>query len=227
MRPAPSAELFAAVRAAYGDDVVLEPVRHLGGSSSLNLLGRRGRRRCVLRVYRPYVSEARLDAVDRARRALAAHGVPSSELVPTRDGRLWFPFADRLVELETYVEHDAVMDSWERLHTGLPLLGRVHTALGEVDARAEGRTPLFANHIEPRDVRDGTDRGTRRMRSWSPTREELDLARAADELASLVAEAEEASPTVPRQLVHGDFWDDNVLFRGNRVVLVTDLDFKG
>ena len=30
-----------------------------------------------------------------------------------------------------------------------------------------------------------------------------------------------------RQLVHGDFWDDNGLFREGRIVLVTDLDFMG
>jgi Ser/Thr protein kinase RdoA (MazF antagonist) len=29
------------------------------------------------------------------------------------------------------------------------------------------------------------------------------------------------------QLVHGDFWDDNVLFAGDEVVLVTDFDFLG
>jgi homoserine kinase type II len=28
-------------------------------------------------------------------------------------------------------------------------------------------------------------------------------------------------------LVHGDYWDNNVLFRDGRVVLVTDLDFMG
>jgi Ser/Thr protein kinase RdoA (MazF antagonist) len=32
---------------------------------------------------------------------------------------------------------------------------------------------------------------------------------------------------LPRQLVHGDFWDNNVLFRGGRPVLLADFDFMG
>ena len=32
---------------------------------------------------------------------------------------------------------------------------------------------------------------------------------------------------MPTQLVHGDFWDNNVLFRDGRIVLVTDFDFMG
>ena len=43
-----------------------------------------------------------------------------------------------------------------------------------------------------------------------------------------VADAErDIVPALPRQLVHGDFWDNNVFFRDNRVVLVTDFDFMG
>ena len=34
-------------------------------------------------------------------------------------------------------------------------------------------------------------------------------------------------PGLPRQLVHGDFWDNNVLFADGQVALVTDLDFMG
>src|SRR5262249_9940899 len=32
---------------------------------------------------------------------------------------------------------------------------------------------------------------------------------------------------LPRQLVHGDFWDNNVFFRAGRVALVVDFDFMG
>jgi Ser/Thr protein kinase RdoA (MazF antagonist) len=32
---------------------------------------------------------------------------------------------------------------------------------------------------------------------------------------------------LPRQLVHGDFWDNNVLFRHGRPVLLADFDFMG
>lgn len=37
--------------------------------------------------------------------------------------------------------------------------------------------------------------------------------------------AERGIEPLPRQLVHGDFWDNNVLFRDGQIVLVVDLDF--
>jgi Ser/Thr protein kinase RdoA (MazF antagonist) len=50
----------------------------------------------------------------------------------------------------------------------------------------------------------------------------------AEELAELVTEAEtKAEAGLPRQLVHGDFWDNNVLFRHGRPVLLADFDFMG
>jgi Ser/Thr protein kinase RdoA (MazF antagonist) len=44
--------------------------------------------------------------------------------------------------------------------------------------------------------------------------------RRALELTGLVAR-------LPHQLVHGDFWDNNVGFLGGRPVLVADFDFMG
>lgn len=50
----------------------------------------------------------------------------------------------------------------------------------------------------------------------------------AEELAGLVAQAEGGLVArLPRQLVHGDFWDDNMLFRHGRPVLLCDFDFMG
>jgi Ser/Thr protein kinase RdoA (MazF antagonist) len=47
-------------------------------------------------------------------------------------------------------------------------------------------------------------------------------------LADLVSEAEGPLATGGAgQLVHGDFWDNNVYFRSEKLVAVTDLDFMG
>jgi Ser/Thr protein kinase RdoA (MazF antagonist) len=54
------------------------------------------------------------------------------------------------------------------------------------------------------------------------------VAAVAEELADLVTQAETETGLVsrlPRHLVQGDFWDDNVLFRGGRPVLLADFDF--
>jgi homoserine kinase type II len=227
LRAAASPELLDACRDAYGIDCPTAPV-DLGGSSSLNLLVGNGSSPCVLRVYRPYVSPDRLRSIQLARQALAAAGVPCAQPVPTRDGRHWTVFEGRLVEVERYVEHDAAMDSWERLEAGLPVLSQVHNVLQAFDVGVEGQRPLFANHVESGDVLAGTLRATHRLRAWQPSPSEWQLATAAEELAHRVSSAERRfTASLPRQLLHGDFWDNNVLFRAGRLVLVTDFDFMG
>jgi Ser/Thr protein kinase RdoA (MazF antagonist) len=222
-----SPELLEALCDGYGVDGA-QGVLDLGGSSSLNLLLRDERRRYVVRVYRPYVTEARVADLQTARRALAAGGVPCPEAVPTRDGRPWLVLDGRVVEAERYIDHDADMDSWERLDTALPTLGRIHTILRGVAVGPDGKRPLFANHIAPQDALDRTLRGTRRIRAWGPSAAEARLADAAEALAHLLAVAEvELALALPEQLVHGDFWDNNVCFRDGRLVLVTDFDFMG
>lgn len=226
-RARPSAELYQAISRSYGIDHLAESV-DLGGSSCLNLLVTDDRGRRVVRVYRPYVSAARLRDVRRVREALKAAGVPSADTLPTRDGRPWIVFDGRLVEVEEYVDHDARMNTWEHLMVGLPWLGRIHTAIQAIPSSPDGKRPLFANSIEPQQALGMTLQGTRRIRSWKPPTAYLRFADAAEELAYLVCAGECTSTAVlPRQLVHGDYWDNNVLLRDDRVVLITDYDFMG
>ncbi len=226
LRAASTAEVLAALREHYG--IAGSQYRDLGGSSSLNLLVADGPDRYVVRVYRPSVTPSRLADINLVRRQLARGGVPVPQAVPTREGGEWATIGGRRLEVERFVEHDAIMDSWGRLEAGLPLLGRIHTLLQAVQVSAEGRRPLFANHLEPAQARAATARGTARIRGWEPTPAEERLADMADELAELVSAGErDIVAALPRQLVHGDFWHNNVLFRHGRVVLVADLDFMG
>jgi Ser/Thr protein kinase RdoA (MazF antagonist) len=91
-----------------------------------------------------------------------------------------------------------------------------------------GRVPTFANHVEASEALDRTFVGTRRIRSWDASTIELQLASDAEMLAKLVWPREQTFvDALPRGLAHGDFWDDNVLFRNGEVVFVTDFDFMG
>ena len=227
LRARPSPALADLLREAYGIEDA-QGAADLGGSSNLNLLVRQGPKQCVARVYRPYVSEARLLDIQMVRRVLLAGGVPCSDVVETRQGEPWARLGDRLVEVEDYIERDAGMDSWERLQDGLPTLGRIHSLLRDVRVSEEGATPLFANHVEPLDALGWTQRATRRIRAWSPLAEEMRLAQDMEELAQALHQAERPLlPSLRRQLVHGDFWDNNVFFRAGRIALVADLDFMG
>src|SRR6185437_9743928 len=137
-------------------------------------------------VYRPYVTAGRLAAIHQVRRALYRGGVPCPQVVITRDGQAWASVGGRLLEVERFVDHDGKMDSWDRLERGLPLLGRIHALLHAVEVSTEGRTPMFANHVEPAQAQPATARGTARIRGWQPTPAEQRLASMADELAELV-----------------------------------------
>jgi hypothetical protein len=131
----------------------------------------------------------------------------------------WVSLQGRLVEVEADVDYDAVMDSWERLEAGMALLAHTHNLLRPLEVGEEGRRPRFANHLEPTDVAASVRRGTERIRSWEPTPAERRLAAVAEQLAELVIQAENGvASRLPRQLVHGDFWDNNVGFRHGRPV---------
>lgn len=226
-RAVPSVNLINMVTDLYGlKDLELNI--DLGGSSSLNLLTINNDGRYVVRVYRPYVTEARLADINLVRHTLNSQGIPSSEVLSTRAGRPHFIFDNRLVEVEKYVESDAHMDTWEHMMVALPLLGRIHSILQPLRFSRDGRYPLFANYIEPQEVLSKTLLGTRRIRGWIQPTDNLKLTNAAEELAHLVTAGEKDSfPHLPRQMVHGDFWDNNVFFREGRVVLVNDFDFMG
>lgn len=226
-RARPSAALFQAVRHSYGLDG-LENNIDLGGSSNLNLLVSDDTACYVVRVYRPYVTEARLADIQLARQELRTNDIPTSELLLTHNGEQRIIVDGRLVEVERYVESDANMDSLERLRQGLPTLGRIHSVLRGIEFGTEGRTPLFANHIEANQVIGRTLQGTQRIRSWGPSTNDLCLAAAAEELAYMVHACEQKFVSqLPRQMVHGDYWHNNVFFHGGSISLVTDLDFMG
>jgi homoserine kinase type II len=160
--------------------------------------------------------------------ALRANGVPAPVVTPTHEGEPWTVVGDRLVEVERYVASDARMNSWERLADGLPTLGRIHSLLASIVVSPEGKAPLFANYVESQETIEWTSRGADRIRSWESSEAERLLADLAEELAELVWAAErDAVVDTPLQLVHGDFWDNNVLLRDGHIVLVTDFDFMG
>ena len=228
LRATPSLELFQTLYDHYGINVDSKFV-DLGGSSNLNLLVYDADRRYVLRVYRPYVTENRLADIQLVRGELSNHGVNCSETLLTFSDQPWLVFGNRLLEVEHYVESDTKMDSWERVQSGLPVLGMIHTTLQDIEVSAEAKFPIFANYIESNKVVNKTLQGTQRIRKWNfPRAEQEQLADNAEQLADFVSNAEsELITQLPRQLVHGDFWDNNVFFDKGHVVLVTDFDFMG
>ena len=181
----------------------------------------------VVRVYRPGVSAERVRALQAARRALGDAGLPVVPLIPSQWGRTMGVVNGRVVEVEEYVEHDGRMNTPPRLQRGVVLLAGVHDALADLHLGPDGDYCPDANWISPVDVASSVRAGVDRIRSWGDPANR-DLIDNALRLADLVSEAE--APLVAcraGQLVHGDFWDDNVYVRGEKLVALADLDFMG
>jgi Ser/Thr protein kinase RdoA (MazF antagonist) len=120
------------------------------------------------------------------------------------------------------------MNTLPRVRAGLPVLGCIHALLHAFPPDPAAAAPRFANYVAADGLAEAVAAGTRRIRAWQPSAPEARLADLADQLASTLARREQRDPVpLRRQLVHGDFWDNNVWFRHRQVALVTDFDFLG
>jgi aminoglycoside phosphotransferase (APT) family kinase protein len=115
------------------------------------------------------------------------------------------------------------MDTLPRIRQAMPLLARLHDALEHANLPHGTDEFRFGNYLAAADITTKTAAGVRRIRSLTPS-----LNRVAD-AAEAVADELAATPTstdpLPPQWCHGDYWDNNVLFRDRHVVLVTDFGF--
>ena len=223
-----SPALLDALKEHYAIVPAEEPT-DLGGSSNLNLLVNDGRRKLVMRVYRRSVSVARLVDIQNARRQLAAAGFPCLTPIPSRTGSDWTGVGSRLIEVEEYVEADGRMNTRHRVVSGLRVLGGMHNVLRKLNTSSASEAPPFVNYVAPEDLVASCRRGVARIRSWGPTEEETRLAELAEELAYAVSVADRGldHSSITRQVVHGDFWDNNVLYLGPDIVLIHDFDHMG
>ena len=219
-------ELLSVLHTRYGlrwDD---EPV-DLGGSNNLNLRLPHRDGGWVARIYCPWTSGARLRAIQLVRSTLASAGLPFASTVAALDGETCIAFHGRAVELERYVAGEN-MDRGVGLLHGMRVLGQIHHVLAGIDAPPAAKAAPFPNHVEANHALAWTHHGAATIRTGNPSAAESRAADLAEMLAADLAGAElPIHANVPRQLVHGDFWDNNVLFRDDDIVLVLDLDFMG
>lgn len=222
-----SRELLDVVSAQYG----LEPVSNhedLEDSFNLNVVVRDGDQRLVVRLYRSSTTAPRLEAVQRVRQFLIDDGLPFAPLRPTLDGSGWCEFGGRLVEVEQFVPSQTYMKSFEHIRLSMPVLARLHNRLRSAPASEAAASAPVANHLDSAHVVESVAAGLAVARRASLSTEESQYAVIAETLSHQLRRAEaQDRGQMHRQLVHGDYWDDNVKFTGSRVSLITDLDFMG
>lgn len=222
-----SRELIDAVCAAYGLPSTAEH-RELGDSFNLNMLVSHGDERLVVRMYRPSMTAPRLAAVQEVRRFLIDAGLPFAPLRPTLDGSDWCEFGGRLIEADEFVPSETYMESLAHIRLAMPVLAQIHNRLSLACVNESVAQAPVANHVDAGRVVDVVGAWVAALRVAELSTEEFRYAEVAKTLAHQVQRAEAGLvDLLPRQLVHGDFWDDNVRFTGSRIVLITDLDFMG
>ena len=197
-----------------------------GGNNKANLrLTTTGRADVVARVYPPTTSLARVRAIQQARIALADAGLPYVGPLRTPSGETLVTLpGDSVLELEDFVPGDD-MNSLGEIVLAMPLLGRTQTVLARHKTSYAGQYPPTANHVASYAIRRLAAQLVTRAAEWSE--DLIRLAHRAQDLADALAVAEAGLAAGHQQLVHGDFWNNNVLFVDNRVSVVLDLDFMG
>ncbi len=117
------------------------------------------------------------------------------------------------------------MDHWRTLMLAMPVLAPIHSELRTVHNEVAALAAT-ANHVDARTARTAAARGAAIIRSWARSVEHEAIASSTEQLAEDLWHAEAALvDRLDRQLGHGDFWDNNVKFRGDDVIAVLDLDF--
>ena len=210
--PTLSLELLEFVAGRFGLDT--NAPQDLGGSFNLNVLVDN----YVVRVYGSWVSAERVQELQRIRQTLRQEGIPIPALQPACDGSLWLAFGDCILEVEQFIPGER-MGLEDQLGAGMQMLGRLHALMvtHTIDV-----PPPIANYLPQELALDATFQATAFIRAWGPIPDEVRLVESAEKLARLLPIIE-----LPCQLVHGDFWDNNVLFDDVGVTAVLDFDFAG
>lgn len=173
----------------------------------------------ALHIYRAGTTSARMRAMHVARGRLADEGVPVVDLIPSVARRTWEPHGARMLEVENWVDHDGQMNTWERLRRGGLLLAAIHSIWADLDLGTDGEACDWANWIAPSQTSANAAAAVATLNRWQFSGLARDVKRLADLTCVDVA--------LPQQVVHGDFWDNNIYLRGEDIVAVTDFDFLG
>lgn len=206
-------------------------VRHwddLGGSQTRNLRLSCDRHEVVARIHRRSTGQPRLAAIQTARTATRDAGLPTPAPLPAVDGSTMITLdGGHLAEVEPYLHWTQRMNTAPLLHSGFTLLGRLHDALRTAPLPPAADDAPHANHLHAMETTARVADGVERIRSWGDPELITFADRARDHLERAISAEAPLMDDQIRQVVHGDFWDNNVLFADDQPVAIIDFDFMG
>ncbi len=221
-RAEPNAALVTAAATQYELGTVTH-ARDIGGTYNFNLHAVSERGAYVVRVYRPWVTVERLVLLHRIKRTLVEHHLPVSLPLPGVGGASIMEYNGRLVDVEPFVQHDGVADTWERYATGFVMLGRFHQALEPFSMQLIQTPPLVSNYGTPAQLIGWTKHTRDQIESATPTAAAaLAVCDQALALLDLLQEGWKDTPPLLHTGTHGDYGGENVLFRREQIVAILE-----
>lgn len=174
---------------------------------------------CVLQRVNSIFPAAVNDDIDRITRHLHAKGQLTPLIVPTPEGRNYFPVEDQIWRLLSRIEgetHERLRSDTETAEAGR-ILGRFHFELRDFDQPLAADRPMVHNierHL-------GTLRQA--LKNHSKKESFLEVSRIS-ELIFKTAATLQPLPASESRLVHGDPKVSNIVFNEGRAVCLIDLD---
>jgi len=201
----------------------------VGGTYNLNLHIRTSMGEYVIRLYRPWVTRERLLFLHQVKRALHRAEFPVPELVISPAGEAILSHNSRLGEVERFVPHDGIADTWERYAVAVSTLGRLHHFFMQGPHRASIVSAPISNYGTPPQLFEWVRLTAERIERLAGNPEAsraLVLCRHAWELLTLLcAEWQGTGRHLPDLLIHGDYVGGNLLFEHEHLVGILDFDF--
>lgn len=157
---------------------------------------------------------------------LLKNGLPVARIKPTQDGRTIVEHDDWAIELQKFVEGDMMTVTPHQLRAAALALGRFHEVCRDFPCPPrDGRKWRFSE--VPRDLFAALYESAQKEPGDSG---QLDAA--CNRLALFLREASSELDWDPRShfetgLIHGDWHSGNLLYRGDTLVAILDLEFAG
>ena len=203
--------------------------KYLGGTYNLNMLLETRLDTYVMRVYRPWVTYERLTVLHHIKQELHKNAFPIALPIADKIGETIFSYQDRYVEVEHFIPHDSVMETWQHYEIAFSLLAKLHTCFATKLQHMHIVPPLVANYGTPVVLLAWMLQTEERIRqSTDNENTRLALAFCADTVQLLTRIQtwwNETGHRLPQQMMHGDCGTGNLLFRDEQIVAILDFDF--
>lgn len=226
-RATASSHLFTMLTEIY-DIGTLTTAHDLGGTYNLNLALYTSSGQYVARVYRPWITADRLQAVHKLKNELYTHDIPIILPYPTRIDTTYTVFEDRLVEVEPLLHIDPVDETLASYLQAATMLGQLHDGLLQAGSNIAIPDPHIANHATPEQLKDWMLHVQQQLQGVPHPRlseAQTVCSTALTLLETVLSWWHTYEADLPQQLIHGDYGLGNIAFREGKIIGLLDFDF--